>query len=37
VMWWIVSAKQEATRLRRLQMLIEHGERGELLYQFSRR
>ena len=37
VMWWIVSAKQEATRVRRLQMLIEHGERGTLLYQFSRR
>jgi uncharacterized protein YdeI (YjbR/CyaY-like superfamily) len=37
VMWWIISAKQEATRLRRLQMLIEHGERGALLYQFSRR
>jgi uncharacterized protein YdeI (YjbR/CyaY-like superfamily) len=37
VMWWIISAKQEATRLRRLQMLIEHGERGELLYPFSRR
>jgi uncharacterized protein YdeI (YjbR/CyaY-like superfamily) len=37
VMWWIVSAKQEATRLRRLAMLIEHGERGALLYQFSRR
>jgi uncharacterized protein YdeI (YjbR/CyaY-like superfamily) len=37
VMWWIVSAKQEATRLRRLEMLIEHGGRGALLYQFSRR
>ena len=37
VMWWIVSAKQEATRLRRLQMTLEHGERGALLYQFSRR
>jgi uncharacterized protein YdeI (YjbR/CyaY-like superfamily) len=37
VMWWIVSAKQEPTRLRRLQMLIEHGERGALLFQFSRR
>ena len=37
VMWWIVSAKQETTRLRRLKMLIEHGERGALLYQFSRR
>lgn len=28
-MWWIVSAKQEATRLRRLQVLIECGARGE--------
>jgi uncharacterized protein YdeI (YjbR/CyaY-like superfamily) len=37
VPWWIVSAKQEATRVRRLQMLIEHSERGALLYQFSRR
>jgi uncharacterized protein YdeI (YjbR/CyaY-like superfamily) len=37
VLWWIVSAKQEATRRRRLEMLIEHGERGALLYQFSRR
>jgi uncharacterized protein YdeI (YjbR/CyaY-like superfamily) len=37
VMWWIVSAKQEATRQRRLALLIEHGERGALLYQFSRR
>ena len=37
VLWWIVSAKQEATRQRRLALLIEHGERGALLYQFSRR
>jgi uncharacterized protein YdeI (YjbR/CyaY-like superfamily) len=37
VMWWIVSAKQEATRQRRLAQLIEHSERGALLYQFSRR
>ena len=37
VMWWVVSAKQEATRRRRLEMLIEHGERGALLYPFSRR
>ena len=27
-MWWIVSAKQEATRLRRLQILIDCGARG---------
>ncbi len=37
VLWWIVSAKQEATRRRRLALLIEHGERGALLYPFSRR
>ncbi len=37
VLWWIVSAKQEATRQRRLAQLIEHGERGALLYPFSRR
>jgi uncharacterized protein YdeI (YjbR/CyaY-like superfamily) len=36
VLWWIVSAKQEATRQRRLAQLIEHGERGALIYQFSR-
>ena len=27
-MWWIVSAKQEATRLRRLRVLIDCGARG---------
>ena len=27
-MWWIVSAKQEATRLRRMQVLIDCGARG---------
>lgn len=27
-MWWIVSAKQEATRLRRVQVLIDCGARG---------
>jgi uncharacterized protein YdeI (YjbR/CyaY-like superfamily) len=37
VIWWIVSAKQEATRRRRLALLIEHGERGHALHQFSRR
>jgi len=36
VMWWIVSAKQEATRQRRLAQLIEHGERSALLPMFSR-
>jgi uncharacterized protein YdeI (YjbR/CyaY-like superfamily) len=37
VIWWIVSAKQEATRRRRLALLIAHGERGDPLQQFSRR
>jgi len=36
VMWWIVSAKQEATRERRLAQLIEHCERGAALKMFSR-
>ena len=27
-MWWVVSAKQEATRLRRLRVLIDCGARG---------
>jgi uncharacterized protein YdeI (YjbR/CyaY-like superfamily) len=26
--WWVVSAKQEATRLRRLEHLISHSEKG---------
>ncbi|HSX62150.1 MAG TPA: YdeI/OmpD-associated family protein [Tahibacter sp.] len=34
---WIVGAKQEPTRVRRLQQLIEHCERGETLAQFTRR
>src|SRR4030095_4078860 len=29
--WWIVSAKQEATRLKRLQKLIRESERGQRL------
>ena len=36
VMWWIVSAKQEATRQRRLQVLIECGARGETVPPFAR-
>jgi len=31
VMWWIVSAKQEATRERRLAKVIAHSARGERL------
>ena len=33
--WWIVSAKQEATRLRRLQVLIDCGARGAILPHFD--
>ncbi|HVO75583.1 MAG TPA: YdeI/OmpD-associated family protein [Ignavibacteriaceae bacterium] len=29
VLWWIMSAKQEATRLKRLGELIKHSENGE--------
>lgn len=32
--WWVFSAKQEATRQRRLAKLIEHSEKGERLPQF---
>jgi uncharacterized protein YdeI (YjbR/CyaY-like superfamily) len=31
VMWWIVSAKREETRLKRLSILIDHAARGERL------
>jgi uncharacterized protein YdeI (YjbR/CyaY-like superfamily) len=34
-MWWIVSAKQEATRLRRLQVLIDCGARGAKIPPFD--
>lgn len=34
---WVVSAKQETTRARRLQQLIDHSARGETLPQFTRR
>jgi uncharacterized protein YdeI (YjbR/CyaY-like superfamily) len=32
--WWIVSAKQEQTRLKRLAKLIAHSEKGERIPQF---
>jgi uncharacterized protein YdeI (YjbR/CyaY-like superfamily) len=32
--WWVVSAKQEATRANRLAKLIELSEKGELIPQF---
>ncbi len=33
--WWVMSAKQEATRQRRLAQLIEGSEQGERLGQFT--
>lgn len=36
VMWWIVSAKQEVTRFKRLAQLIEHSAQGETVPQFTR-
>ncbi len=35
--WWVMSAKQEATRLRRLAVLIERSAEGARLGQFTRR
>lgn len=35
--WWVVSAKQEETRKRRLQQLIECSENGERIPQLSRK
>jgi uncharacterized protein YdeI (YjbR/CyaY-like superfamily) len=35
--WWVISAKQEETRLRRAQTLIELSGKGELIPQFTRR
>lgn len=35
--WWVVSAKQEATRLRRLEQLIELSARERTIPQFTRR
>lgn len=34
--WWIVSAKREETRARRLEQLIEHSARGERMPQWRR-
>jgi uncharacterized protein YdeI (YjbR/CyaY-like superfamily) len=36
-MWWIVSAKQEATRLKRLDQLIDLSARQQQIPQFRRR
>ena len=35
--WWVVSAKKEETRLKRLQQLITHSARGERISQFMRK
>ena len=32
--WWVISAKQDATRARRLALLIEHSAKGERLPQY---
>lgn len=34
--WWVVSAKQEATRLKRLEQLIELSAQGQTIPQFTR-
>jgi uncharacterized protein YdeI (YjbR/CyaY-like superfamily) len=36
VNWWIVSAKREATRLRRLEKLVDYSARGELIPEMRR-
>lgn len=35
--WWVVSAKQEQTRLKRLEQLIKHFAAGQTIPQFTRR
>jgi len=37
VVWWVVSAKQEATRLRRLEQLIDDSAHGRRIAQFTRK
>jgi uncharacterized protein YdeI (YjbR/CyaY-like superfamily) len=37
VNWWVVSARQEATRLKRLKRLTEDSIRGKRIAQFTRR
>lgn len=36
VIWWVISAKQEETRQKRLEILIGDSERGERISQFKR-
>jgi uncharacterized protein YdeI (YjbR/CyaY-like superfamily) len=35
--WWVISAKKEETRLKRVQTLIKLSGNGELIPQFTRR
>ena len=35
--WWVVCAKKDETRWKRLRILIEHSERGERIPQFTAR
>jgi uncharacterized protein YdeI (YjbR/CyaY-like superfamily) len=35
--WWVVSAKKEETRLKRLELLIKHSAAGQPIPQFTRR
>lgn len=35
--WWVVSAKQEATRQRRLQQLMDYSEKGERIPQLRKK
>ena len=37
VTWWVVSAKREETRLRRLRILIESSAKGEVIPAMRRR
>ena len=34
--WWVISAKQEETRLKRLMQLIEYSAKGQTLPQYTR-
>jgi uncharacterized protein YdeI (YjbR/CyaY-like superfamily) len=34
--WWVVSAKKEETRLKRLELLIKHSAAGQTIPQFTR-
>lgn len=36
VNWWVISAKREETRMRRLEKMIEHAEKGQTIPEFRR-